>query len=97
MPPIEFHSKARQDFDESLRWYAGKSVETAARFIASVDVTLVMIAENSRQFCNSGETHHEWPLKKFPFRVVYRVIDDRILIVAIAHTRRRPSYWRDRT
>ena len=36
------------------------------------------------------------PLKKFPFRIVYRSIGDRVLVVAIAHAKRRPGYWRDR-
>lgn len=35
-------------------------------------------------------------LPRFPYSVVYEVHADHIVIVAVAHQRRRPGYWRDR-
>jgi len=35
-------------------------------------------------------------LRRFPFSVVYRIEPTRIVIVAMAHFRRRPGYWRSR-
>jgi toxin ParE1/3/4 len=35
-------------------------------------------------------------LHRFPFSLIYSVEIDAILIVAVAHQRRRPGYWRDR-
>ena len=32
-------------------------------------------------------------LRRFPFFVVYRVLVERVQIVAVAHARRRPGYW----
>lgn len=32
----------------------------------------------------------------FPYRVVYFVRDDELLIVAFAHQSRRPGYWKQR-
>ena len=32
----------------------------------------------------------------FPYRVVYFVEGDLLTIVAVAHAKRRPGYWRDR-
>jgi len=32
-------------------------------------------------------------LRRFPFFVVFREVDDRVQIVAVAHARRRPGYW----
>lgn len=93
---IEFHSGARRDFDESLDWYAAKSVVAAVRFVASVEAALAIVAESPLRFGTSDSACRECPLKRFPFRIVYRVVDDRVLIMAIAHTRRRPSFWRDR-
>ncbi len=40
--------------------------------------------------------HRECPVKKFPFRIVYRVVDDGVLIVAVANAKRRLGYWRNR-
>jgi plasmid stabilization system protein ParE len=33
---------------------------------------------------------------RFPYQVVYRVRPDAVVIVAIAHAKRRPGYWMDR-
>jgi plasmid stabilization system protein ParE len=35
-------------------------------------------------------------VKGFPFSIVFRVSDTEILIVAVMHHRRKPSYWADR-
>jgi hypothetical protein len=35
-------------------------------------------------------------VRRFPFGVLYQVADDEVFIVAVAHLRRRPSYWRGR-
>ena len=35
-------------------------------------------------------------LRRFPYLDIYRIESDRIVIVAVAHTSRRPGYWRDR-
>jgi hypothetical protein len=32
----------------------------------------------------------------FPYRVVYFVDGDLLTVVAVAHAKRRPGYWRDR-
>lgn len=36
------------------------------------------------------------PVRRFPYRVVWVITDDEIYVVAIAHTHRRPGYWRHR-
>jgi toxin ParE1/3/4 len=35
-------------------------------------------------------------LPRFPYNLVYEVHDDLLLIVAVAHQRRHPDYWRRR-
>lgn len=37
-----------------------------------------------------------FPLRRFPFFVIYREFDDYLELVALAHHRRRPKYWRSR-
>jgi len=61
--------------------------EAAARWYAERSVTAAAaFSSGTRRYL----------LQRFPFSVVYRVEARRILIVAVAHARRRPSYWRSR-
>ncbi len=54
------------------------------------------------------ETWPEWPgiahtppirrylLWDFPFALPFVVLEDRVVVLAVAHVRRRPGYWRER-
>jgi toxin ParE1/3/4 len=33
---------------------------------------------------------------RFPYALIYAVEERRVFVVAVAHFRRRPGYWRDR-
>jgi toxin ParE1/3/4 len=35
-------------------------------------------------------------LRRFPYAVVYRITESAIQVIAVAHGRRRPSYWKSR-
>lgn len=35
-------------------------------------------------------------IRRFPYQIIYRVSDDHVLIIAVAHKRRRPGFWTDR-
>ncbi|MGI8981557.1 MAG: type II toxin-antitoxin system RelE/ParE family toxin [Pirellulaceae bacterium] len=97
MLPIDLLPGARRDFDESFDWYAERSALTARRFADAVEAALEKVAAAPTQFTSADGVHRECPVKKFPFRIVYRLVDNRVLVVAIAHAKRRPGYWRNRT
>lgn len=96
MLPVDYLAGARQDFDESFDWYAKQSPRAAVRFTDAVDAALERIVASPTVYASPDGIHRECPLKKFPFRVVYRLTGDRILVVAIAHAKRRPGYWQNR-
>jgi plasmid stabilization system protein ParE len=93
MFPIELLAGAHKDFDESFDWYAARSMGTALRFTDVVNAALDEIARDPERFARIDERHRERLVKRFPFRVIYRVVEERIIIVAIAHAKRNPDYW----
>jgi toxin ParE1/3/4 len=96
MIPVDFLPEAKVDFDESFDWYAVRSAQAAERFANAVDAALSPIAANSEQFAAIDSLHRECPVMRFPFRIVYRIEPDRALVVAVAHAKRRPRYWKNR-
>ena len=96
MLPVDYLPGARRDFDESFDWYAERSGRAAVGFANAVDVALSAIAAAPRRFAALDEFHRECPVVRFPFRIVYRVAADRIVVVAIAHAKRNPGYWKGR-
>ena len=96
MLPVDYLPGARRDFDDSFDWYVKRSVEAAVRFADAIDSALTAVAANPARFAAVDDLHRECPVRRFPFRIVYRVAENRVLVVAIAHAKRRPGYWRDR-
>jgi plasmid stabilization system protein ParE len=96
MLPVDYLPGAWRDFDESFDWYAERSALAAVRFADAVDAALAKVCANPTHFRSNDGVHRECSLKKFPFRIVYRLIEDRVLVVAIAHAKRRPGFWRNR-
>jgi len=43
-----------------------------------------------------GKGYRRFPLRRFPFALIYRIDGDQLRILAIAHRRRRPGYWSQR-
>jgi plasmid stabilization system protein ParE len=35
-------------------------------------------------------------VNRFPYNLIYRILPDEVLVLAVAHHRRRPWFWRDR-
>ena len=97
MLPINYLAKARQDFDESARWYAARSEIAAMRFVDAVDAAISQIASKSQSFPVVGRDHRECRVKGFPFRIIFRQLENQIVIVAVAHAKRRPNFWQGRS
>ena len=94
--PIEYLSGARIDFDESFDWYAERSVGAAIGFASAVDEALDNILNDSGRFPLTHGGCDYCGLKRYPFRIVFRDEPDRLVVVAIAHAKRRPGYWHGR-
>jgi len=96
MIPVDLLPGARRDFDDSFDWYATRSDVAAERFSNGIDATLAMIAADPRRFAAVDSIHRECLVPRFPFRIIYRIETTRIVVVAVAHAKRRPGYWKDR-
>ena len=60
------------------------------------DRVLGLVAANPLLFPLYNGDYRFASLQRFPYSVVYRVRPDRIDVIAVAHSRRSPGYWRGR-
>lgn len=77
-------------------YYADVSAELAEAFVESVEAGISSILDRPRAWKRVGRRVRRYLLHRFPYGIHYVVQDDVVIIVAIAHMRRRPGYWRDR-
>ncbi|QDT07402.1 Plasmid stabilization system protein [Rubripirellula lacrimiformis] len=92
----EFHPEAIREIRESIQWYRDRNEQAADAFRSLVQAAESLI-ERSPESC--APYLHEtlgYRFQKYPFVLAYILREDRIYFVALAHTRRKPGYWRDR-
>ena len=93
---VEFLDDALEEAQAAAAWYFARSPVAAEGFADELDAAVVAIAESPDAWPPFDLGTRRYLLRRFPFSVVYRAEDHRIVIVAIAHARRRPRYWRRR-
>jgi plasmid stabilization system protein ParE len=96
--PYRFHREARAEYRAALAWYAARSLDAADGFADA-------IAHGIRGIRELPEAWPMWPgrrdvrtrvVRRYPYSIVYIVRGLNIVIIAVAHHRRRPGYWADR-
>src|SRR5712691_6727719 len=93
---LEYLAEALQEVEAAARWYAERSATAATAFSEEIDAAESAIVRLPEAWPPFDHGTRRYLLRRFPFSVVYRVEARRIMIVAVAHARRRPGYWKSR-
>jgi toxin ParE1/3/4 len=93
---LELHPEAEGELDSSLAWYLERSIPAASAFLASVRKALADIETTPDRWPADADGFRAARLRKYPFQIIYREIDGGLRVVAVAHTARRPDYWKSR-
>ena len=97
MTSFRILSEASEELEACVNYYNSQRSNLGTEFLAEFEST----AERILKFPNAarmvGEDVRSKPIHRFPFYVLYRSLVDEITIIAVAHRRRRPRYWQDRT
>ena len=95
---VDFHRLALKEYDEACQWYAERSPDTAGRFKEAVDAAIRRISEAPESLPQTSGPYRWVRVQRFRYILVFRPRkDDEMIVVAVAHTSRRPGYWRRRT
>lgn len=95
-PLAEFDPAARDEFDEAFDWYAKRSRDAAVGFASVVDKTIDAILVAPEQFATTFAGCRFARTKRYPYLVIFQKSPRGVSVIAIAHSRRRPGYWRSR-
>ena len=96
MRPIRFLEEAQNEFLEQISYYEERQKGLGERFRESVEAATALAAAHPRLGSPwKLRTRRVFP-RGFPFSVVYRIEATELVIFAVAHFKRRPTYWRRR-
>jgi hypothetical protein len=94
---VSFNRLAIQEYREAREWYAQRSSQAVGQFIAAVDHAVDRIRAAGDSLAVLSGKYRSIRVRKFPFTLVFFARTEREMrVVAVAHTSRRPGYWRRR-
>ena len=96
MRPITLHPDVDAEVTEAARYYESREPGLGSGLLGEVERALDQILTNPEAFPEIGRRVRRKSLWRFPYNLIYAVYPERIRIVAFAHQKRRPFYWRKR-
>jgi toxin ParE1/3/4 len=93
---VEFTPEALREIDDGFEWYLERSVQAAEAFVREATKAFALIASSPAIWPRFEAGTRRYVLRKFPYGIIYREIPSGIEVVAVAHHKRRPRYWRGR-
>jgi plasmid stabilization system protein ParE len=94
--PLRLHDSADLELNEAADYYDLESPGLGEAFLADVERGFGQIREHPDAAPEVAPGVRKLVLARFPFTIVYGTRTDTIRVLAIAHQRKRPFYWRGR-
>lgn len=100
MKKLRIDSAARAELQAAFEWYEAQRPELGTDFLSEANRQLDKIGkwpELGAPIPNIAMNLRRVLLDRFPYYVIYHPeYENALVVVAIAHTSRRPGYWKDR-
>jgi toxin ParE1/3/4 len=94
---IRFIPPARRELLYEAHYYEVELAGLGDAFLDEVARTLALIKAHPEAWpFDEGTATRRVRMARFPFAIIYLINDDDAVVIAIAHTKRRPGYWRKR-
>lgn len=96
MIKFRFLPPSEAELLEEISYYSAIRAELGRKFEQAVADAVRKAVAHPEQGAPRSRNTRRWLVKGFPFGIIYRAREDEVLIVAVAHLRRKPDYWAGR-
>lgn len=91
------HPEAEQDLADAIDFYADKAGPLVAkRFLAEFERVAKLLVRHPAMGTPSSKGRRMFPLRVFPYSLLYRANEDGVHIIVIRHQYRRPGFGSER-
>ena len=88
--------EAEQELAEAAAYYEQQSLGLGNDFLQEVLSGMRLIAEAPERYPKHGKRTRRFLVNRFPYFIIFTIHENRPTVVAVAHCRREPNYWRKR-
>jgi plasmid stabilization system protein ParE len=96
MKSVVFHPLAEQELLDAVSYYEEQEAGLGLEYLGEVEHAVNFLMRYPEAGAKITGAIRRLTLPKFPYSLLYRVLEDRIRVLAVAHHRRKPDYWIDR-
>lgn len=94
---IRVASAAKRELFAASDFYDRRKPGLGKEFLNDVESALALIRDYPQAWpVKYAKGIRQIGLQRFPYAIMYRLLDDDAVILAIAHLHRRPAYWKSR-
>jgi plasmid stabilization system protein ParE len=96
---LELHPEARAELRSAALWYDERRPGLGDEFIAEVSAAFDRVADAPESYPAWPGKRAEGPLirkattQRFPYVIAFEKHERHVLVLAVAHAKRRPLYW----
>jgi toxin ParE1/3/4 len=91
--PVKYHEAAEEELLNEIAYWELRAPGLGRRFYREVQRAENRIAKFPESGRQMSPDLRQLPLRAFPFSLIYSIEKDGLVILAVAHQRRRPGYW----
>lgn len=93
---IRLSTSARAELVDAIQYHEREREGIGQELAAEIDRAVRLIAERPMVGSDIGKGERKFTIDRFRYNVIYRVEEKNVFVLAIAHHRRKPNYWRKR-
>ena len=93
---VEILPEAEAEIREAFLWYFARSPIAADAFRTETLEAIDQLGTDALMWSEDEDAIRRHILRHFPYTVFYEIRGNTVMVLAVAHQRRRPGYWRER-
>lgn len=93
---VAFLPLAQTELDDAFSWYEEQAVGLGYEFLDELDKSIRLIASFPNFHPLVDKKVRRCLINRFPYGLFFGVSADTIIVVAVAHLKRKPTYWSGR-
>ncbi|HRI08595.1 MAG TPA: type II toxin-antitoxin system RelE/ParE family toxin [Nannocystaceae bacterium] len=94
--PVLLRPEAEAELVEAWAWYEAQRAGLGEEFVACFEAVISIAARAPNAFPASVGEVRRALVRRFPYGVFYTLDGESLVVLAVAHARRRPGYWQGR-
>ncbi len=96
MPELEYHPGAKDEVVAAHQWYDQIDKQVAKKFKIELARAEALVMRAPTAWGPYFHGTRGYRLRGFPFVLAFMLEEARVIVIALAHTRRQPGYWKKR-